>query len=226
VLAPSAIAFSPEHPVPTEMDAEDIRRAAAAFAAAAQRALAANFDVVEIHGAHGYLLHSFLSPLTNARTDQYGGTFDNRIRLLCETCEAVRRIWPEDRPLFVRLSVTDWHDDGWQLEDSVALARRLKLFGVDLIDCSSGGILPGVRIPAGPGYQTGFAERLRREAEIATCAVGMITAPEQADTIVRTGQADLVMLAREFLRQPYWPLLAARSLGRNVEWAKQYERAR
>jgi 2,4-dienoyl-CoA reductase-like NADH-dependent reductase (Old Yellow Enzyme family) len=226
VLAPSALPFAPGHPQPRAMAAEDIAAVVAAFAAAAGRALAAGFDVIEVHAAHGYLLHEFLSPLANRRSDRYGGSFDNRIRLLCETCAVVRQVWPEDKSLFVRLSVTDWRDDGWHLEDSIALARRLKHLAVDLIDCSSGGIVPDVRIPAGPGYQAGFAERIRREAGIATCAVGMITAPAQADTIVRTGQADLVMMAREFLRQPYWPLRAARKLGRDIPWPKQYERAK
>lgn len=226
VLAPSAVPFAPDHPVPKAMTGEDIQAAVAAFQAAAERALAAGFDVTEIHAAHGYLLHEFLSPLTNARTDAYGGSFENRIRLLCEVCSAVRTVWPEAKPLFVRLSVTDWQEEGWQLEDSILLARRLKATGVDLLDCSSGGIIPHVRIPTGPGYQTGLAERIRVEAGISTCAVGMITSPQQADTIIRTGQADMVMLAREFLRQPYWPLHAARELGKEAPWPKQYERAK
>ncbi len=226
VLAPSALPFSPDHPTPKAADQHEIHEVVTSFGKAAERALEAGFDVIEIHAAHGYLLHEFLSPLTNTRTDSYGGRFDHRLQLLCQVCEAVRRGWPDEKPLFVRLSVTDWHDEGWRVEDTVELVRRLRPLGVDLIDCSSGGIVPQVRIPAGPGYQTGFAERVRREAGVPTCAVGMITSPQQADTIIRTGQADMVMLARELLRQPYWPLLAARELGRSAPWPKQYERAK
>ncbi len=226
VLAPSAIAFSPNHPVPTAMDDGQIRAAVRAFAAAAKRALQAGFDVLEIHAAHGYLLHEFLSPLTNRRDDRYGGSFENRIRLVCEVAEAVRGAWPEEKPLFIRISATDWLPDGWTIDESIELGRRLKPLGIDLVDCSSGGIAPQVKIPTGPGYQVEFAERIRREAQIATCAVGMITAPTQADTVIRSGQADMVMLAREFLRQPYWPLLAARELGRDAPWPQQYLRAK
>ncbi len=226
VLAPSAVPFSPAHPVPHAMDEGQIRAAVRAFADAAGRALQAGFDVVEIHAAHGYLLHEFLSPLANRRDDRYGGSFENRIRFVCEVAEAARGVWPEDKPLFIRISATDWHDDGWTPDESVALAQRLKSVGVDLVDCSSGGIVPHAQIPMGPGYQTEFAERIRREARIATCAVGMITAPAQADSIIRSGQADMVMLAREFLRQPNWPLLAGRKLGRDAPWPKQYLRAK
>ncbi len=226
VLAPSAIAFSPNHPVPTAMDDGQIRAAVRAFAAAAKRALQAGFDVLEIHAAHGYLLHEFLSPLTNRRDDRYGGSFENRIRLVCEVAEAVRGAWPEEKPLFIRISATDWLPDGWIIDESIELACRLKPLGIDLVDCSSGGIAPQVKIPTGPGYQVEFAERIRREAQIATCAVGMITAPTQADTVIRSGQADMVMLAREFLRQPYWPLLAARELGYYAPWPQQYLRAK
>ena len=185
----------------------------------------AGAKVVEIHAAHGYLLHSFLSPLSNQRTDEYGGSFANRIRFLCETVAAVRRVWPEKYPLFVRISSTDWTDGGWTVDDSVALAKELKSLGVDLIDCSSGGNVPNAKIPTGPGYQVPFAAQIRREAEIATGAVGMITAPEQADQIVRLGQADLVLMAREFLRHPYWPLNAARPLHQKISAPPQYGRA-
>ena len=181
--------------------------------------------MVEIHAAHGYLLHSFLSPLSNQRTDNYGGSLENRSRFLCETVTAVRAAWPEPYPLFVRISATDWTEGGWTGDDSVALARKLKSLGVDLIDCSSGGNVPGAAIPVGAGYQTPFAARIRAEAQIATGAVGMITAPEQADQIVRTGEADLVLMAREFLRHPYWPLNTARLLHQKPDAPAQYGRA-
>ena len=180
---------------------------------------------MEIHAAHGYLQHSFLSPLSNQRTDNYGGSLENRSRFLCETVTAVRAAWPERYPLFVRISSTDWTEGGWTGDDSVALARKLKSLGVDLIDCSSGGNVPSAAIPVGAGYQTPFAARLRAEAQIATGAVGMITAPEQADQIVRTGEADLVLMAREFLRHPYWPLNAARLLHQKPDAPAQYGRA-
>ena len=226
ILAPSAIAFGEGYQVPKAMDESDIRAVVSGFVAAAKRALAAGFDVIELHSAHGYLLHSFLSPLANQRTDRYGGSFENRIRLLCEVVAAVRGVWPEEKPLWVRVSCTDWNEGAWDTAQSVELARRLKPMGVDLIDCSSGGIAPNIKIPAGPGYQVEFSERIRREAEIATGAVGMITAAQQADTIVRSGQADVVILAREFLREPYFPLLAAKQLGREIAWPKRYERAK
>ena len=226
ILAPSAVAFGDGYQVPKAMDEQDIRSVVAAFAKAAKRVLRAGFDVIEIHAAHGYLLHSFLSPLANRRTDRYGGPFENRIRIVCEVAAAVRGAWPEDKPLFVRISATDWKEGGWDIAQSVELARKLKSLGVDLVDCSSGGIAPQIRIPTGPGYQVEFAERIRREAQIATAAVGMITSAQQADTIVRSGQADLVVMAREFLRQPYFPLLAAKQLGHEITWPKQYERAK
>ena len=192
---------------------------------AAGRAREAGFRVIEIHAAHGYLLSEFLSPLANHRTDEYGGSFENRIRLLLEVVSAIRGSWPERAPLFVRISATDWVEGGWTLDDSVDLAKHLKNSGVDLVDCSSGGNVPPARIPVGPGYQTPFAERIRREARILTGAVGMITAPAQADHIIRTGQADVAIIAREFLRDPYWPLRAARELGYPVPWPVQYVRA-
>ena len=193
--------------------------------AAAARAREAGFRVLEIHAAHGYLLSEFLSPLANRRTDEYGGSLENRIRLLLEVVRAIRGAWPQSAPLFVRISATDWTEGGWTLDDSVVLAGHLKDSGVDLVDCSSGGNVPPSRIPVGPGYQTPFAERIRREAKILTGAVGMITAPAQADHIIRTGQADVVLMAREFLRDPYWPLRAARELGYPLPWPVQYVRA-
>jgi 2,4-dienoyl-CoA reductase-like NADH-dependent reductase (Old Yellow Enzyme family) len=212
--------------VPEALDTAGLLRVVRAFSEAAERARAAGFRQVEVHAAHGYLLHEFLSPLANQRTDRYGGTFDNRVRLTREVVRAVRERWPEDLPLFVRISATDWVEGGWTLEDSVALAKLLKQDGADLIDCSSGAIVPGVKIPAGPGYQTPFAERIRRESGIATGAVGFIRSALQAEHILRTEQADLVILARELLRDPYWPLHAARELKAEVPWPPQYERAR
>jgi 2,4-dienoyl-CoA reductase-like NADH-dependent reductase (Old Yellow Enzyme family) len=225
VAAPSAIAFNDKYAKPHELDEAGIAEVTAAFAAAARRALAAGFDVVELHSAHGYLLHEFLSPHSNQRTDAYGGSFANRIRLPVETVDAVREVWPEQLPLFVRISATDWTEGGWEIEQSVALARVLKEHGVDLIDCSSGGNVSGATIPTGPGYQVPFAERIRSEAGIATGAVGQITSAPQADQIVRTGQADMVLLARQMLRDPYWPLHAADELGEAVTWPPQYLRA-
>jgi 2,4-dienoyl-CoA reductase-like NADH-dependent reductase (Old Yellow Enzyme family) len=226
IFGASAVAFTEGYQTPRELGRSEIATVVAAFAAAAQRAQAAGARVIELHGAHGYLLHSFLSPLSNHRTDEYGGSFANRIRLLCEVVDAVRKIWPERYPLFLRISATDWVEGGWTVEESVALAQILKSHGVDLIDCSSGGNTADARIPAGAGYQVSFAERIRREAGIHTGAVGMITEPAQADQIIRSGQADVVFLARQLLREPYWPLLAARSLGREIAWPPQYERAK
>jgi 2,4-dienoyl-CoA reductase-like NADH-dependent reductase (Old Yellow Enzyme family) len=226
LFAPSAVPFRPEDPVPDALDEKGIARIVNAFAAAAERALRAGFRVLELHAAHGYLLHEFLSPLSNQRGDRYGGSFDNRIRALLETVRAVRAKWPERLPLFVRISATDYAQGGWDVEQSVELAKRLGPEGVDLIDCSSGGLVPGVKISAGPGYQAQFAERIRREARIKTGAVGMIRAPDQADHLLRSGQADLVILARQMLRDPYWPLTAARALGVQVPWPVQYDRAR
>ncbi len=225
IFGPSAEAFEPGDQVPQELDHNGIDRIIAAFAKAAERALQAGAKVVEIHAAHGYLLHEFYSPLSNQRTDEYGGSFENRIRLLCRVTEEVRKVWPEKFPLFVRISSTDWMDDGWTGEDSVALARKLKTLGVDLIDCSSGGNVPNANIPTGAGYQLSFAEKIRSEAEIATGAVGLITAPEQADQIIRAGHADLVLMAREFLRHPYWPLNSAKQLHQKIEPPVQYGRA-
>jgi 2,4-dienoyl-CoA reductase-like NADH-dependent reductase (Old Yellow Enzyme family) len=225
IWAPSALPFGPASAVPQALGVEQIRALASAFAAAAQRAHAAGFQVAEVHAAHGYLLHQFLSPLTNRRTDTYGGPFENRTRAVREVVAAVRQVWPEELPLFIRISATDWAEGGWDLEQSVALARLLKPLGVDLVDCSSGGLLPDVRIPVAPGYQVPFAERLRREAGVATAAVGLIREPAQAEQIVRQGQADLVLLGRQMLREPYWPQRAARELGAPVPHPIQYARA-
>jgi len=223
----SAIPFADGYPTPTELSTAGVGGTVDAFRAAAVRSDAAGFDVIELHAAHGYLLHSFLSPLSNQRTDHYGGSFDNRIRLLLETAQATRTVWPDEKPLFVRISCTDWVDGGWTIEESVELARRLKDVGADLIDCSSGGSAPTATVPVGAGYQTPFAERIRREANIPTAAVGMITQPMQADEIVRNARADLVLLARELLRDPQWPLHAAQLLRKTtVELVPpQYARA-
>jgi 2,4-dienoyl-CoA reductase-like NADH-dependent reductase (Old Yellow Enzyme family) len=226
VRGPSPVAFSRSAPVPESLDSSGIREVVAAFRAAAVRAREAGFRTIELHAAHGYLLHEFLSPLSNQRTDAYGGSFENRVRLTVEVVDAVRSVWPEDCPLFVRLSCTDWTPGGWDIEQSVRLAALLHPLGVDLIDCSSGGNVAGAVIPLSPGYQVGFAEQIRRDARIPTAAVGLITSPTQADAIVRDGQADLVFLARELLRDPYWPLHAAKALGTTVTWPVQYERAR
>jgi 2,4-dienoyl-CoA reductase-like NADH-dependent reductase (Old Yellow Enzyme family) len=225
VVAPSPLAFSEDYAVPRPLAEDGIQDVVSAFAAATRRACEAGFRVVEVHAAHGYLLHQFLSPLSNRRRDRYGGSFENRTRLLREVIQAVRGVWPEDCPLFVRISATDWADGGWDLEQSIALARELGPLGVDLIDCSSGGNLPQAKIPIGPGYQTPFAERIRRETGMLTGAIGLLTAPVQADHIIRTGQADLVLLARQMLRDPYWPLRAARKLGHAAPWPVQYVRA-
>jgi 2,4-dienoyl-CoA reductase-like NADH-dependent reductase (Old Yellow Enzyme family) len=226
VVAPSALPFSSTYPQPQALTLDDIRGIVAMFAAAAQRALTAGFDLIEVHAAHGYLIHQFLSPLSNERTDSYGGSFTNRIRFGREVVQAVRQVWPDHLPLFVRISATDWVEDGWDIEQSIAFAQHLAEDGVDLIDVSSGGTVPKAEIPVGPGYQVPFAERIRKEANVCTAAVGMITEPEQADAIVRHGQADMVALAREELRNPYWPLHAAQILGHDITWPPQYERAK
>jgi 2,4-dienoyl-CoA reductase-like NADH-dependent reductase (Old Yellow Enzyme family) len=225
IVAPSHLPFAEGDGVPTALDADGIRAVVAQFAAAAARAREAGFRVLEVHAAHGYLLHQFLSPLSNRRGDAYGGGFDNRIRLVREVLEAVRRQWPERLPLLLRLSATDWVEGGWDLEQTVDLCRGLAEVGVDLVDVSSGGLVRDARIPAGPGFQAAFAARIRREAGIPTAAVGLITSPQQADHVVRSGQADLVMLGREILRNPYWPLQAAQALGQSTGWPRQYLRA-
>ena len=224
-VAPSAIPFSEKDPVPRALDDQGIRDVIRAFAEASRRLLETGGKIAELHAAHGYLLHQFLSPLSNHRTDVYGGSFDNRTRLLREVVQAVRKIWPDNLPLFVRISATDWVEGGWDIEQSVELARQLKPLGVDLMDCSSGALVPHAKIPVGPGFQVPFAERIRREADIQTAAVGMITDSAQADQIIRNRQADLVLLGREFLRNPYWPLLTARNLKQEVTAPVQYRRA-
>jgi 2,4-dienoyl-CoA reductase-like NADH-dependent reductase (Old Yellow Enzyme family) len=225
-VAPSPLAFADGYPAPRELPVAEIDGIRGYFAAAARRAVEAGFEVVELHMAHGYLLHQFLSPLTNKRTDAYGGSPENRMRLPLEVAREVRAAWPEHLPLFVRISATDWVEGGWNLEGSVELARGFKDAGVDLVDCSSGGIVPGARIPLGPGYQTPFAAAIRRDAGVATGAVGMITQPVQAEQIVATAQADAVLLAREMLRDPYWPLRAAHVLDAEAPWPAQYLRAK
>ena len=223
--APSAVPFRDGEPAPAALDKAGIDAIVKSFAAAAQRALTAGFELVEIHGAHGYLINEFLSPLANLRTDEYGGEFENRIRLLVEVIEAVRGVWPERLPVWLRISATDWKEGGWTLDDSVRLAAKLRTRGVDLIDCSSGGLAADAKIQPGPGYQAPFAERIRKETGILTGAVGMITEPQQAEQIIASGQADVVLLAREFLRDPYWPLHAARTLGEELDPPVQYARA-
>ena len=225
VVAPSAVPFSEKHAVPLELDAAGIGAIVAGFVEATKRARAAGFSAVEIHGAHGYLLHQFLSPIANRRTDAYGGSFDNRTRLLIEVVDAVRGVWPEHLPLLVRLSATDWVEGGWMPEETVELCRILKTRGVDLINVSTAGMTPNAKIPVGPGFQTEFAEQVRRGAGIPTAAVGLITSPAQADHIIRSGQADLVLLGREILRNPYWPLEAAQELGHIAAWPPQYLRS-
>ncbi|NBA95421.1 NADH:flavin oxidoreductase/NADH oxidase [Pseudomonas sp. R5(2019)] len=225
-VGPSKIAFDPEHTAPTELTEAHIQEVIQAFVDSAKRALVAGFKVVEVHAAHGYLLHQFLSPLSNQRRDAYGSCFENRIRLTLQVTEAVRAVWPEELPVFVRLSATDWVEDGWNPDETVELARRLKALGVDLIDVSSGGTSVKAEIPVGPGYQTQFAEKIRKESGIATGTVGMITEPAQAEHILRTGQADIILLARELLRDPYWALHADDDLGgHKAVWPAQYQRA-
>ena len=223
--APSAIAFGECDRVPLDVDFNEIQRIILAFKTAAKRALLAGYKVVEIHSAHGYLLHEFLSPITNHRTDQYGGSFENRIRLLLEVVDAVQSEWPENLPLFVRISATDWVEDGWDPEQATQLAAILKDKGVDLIDCSSGGLLPNAKIPLAPGYQVPFAEKIRKETGILTGAVGLITEAHQAEDILQKGQADLIILARVALREPYFALNAAKELDVQIDWPVQYERA-
>jgi 2,4-dienoyl-CoA reductase-like NADH-dependent reductase (Old Yellow Enzyme family) len=224
-VAPSALAFG-NYPVPLEMTAQDIERVTREFEEAARRSLEAGFEVAELHMAHGYLLHEFLSPLSNRREDEFGGSLEGRMRFPLRVAEAVRRVWPERLPLFVRISATDWVEGGWDIEQSVELSRRLREAGVDLIDCSSGGLVPGAKITVGPGYQVPFAARVREEAGVATGAVGMITDAHQAEEIISRGRADAVFLARAMLRDPYWALHAAKTLGADIPWPVQYERAK
>ncbi|RSK42621.1 NADH:flavin oxidoreductase/NADH oxidase [Hymenobacter perfusus] len=225
-VAPSALAFSPEETAPDALDAAGIEAVIEAFRLGARRSVAAGFEVLEIHAAHGYLLHQFLSPLSNQRTDQYGGSFENRSRLLLEVVAATRAEMPDHLPLWVRVSATDWTENGWTAEDTVQLAAILKDNGVDLLDCSTGGNVPKADIPVGPGYQVPFAEQVRRETGLPTGAVGLITEAQQAEDILTSGQADVVLLARESLRDAYFPLHAAHELGADVAWPPQYERAK
>jgi len=228
-IGPSAVPFNPEFNTPHALTKEEIAEVVASFAAATKRAVKAGFEVIELHAAHGYLLHEFLSPISNQREDEYGGSLENRFRFIVEVVGAVRQEWPAEFPLIVRVSATDWLDNepqSWKLADTVALARVLRQHGVDMIDVSSGGNSPAQKIILGPGYQVPFAEEIRRESGIMTAAVGMITEAEQADTIVRSGQADMVALARELLRDPYWPLHAAKILGHDIRWPDQYLRAK
>jgi 2,4-dienoyl-CoA reductase-like NADH-dependent reductase (Old Yellow Enzyme family) len=224
-VGPSPIPFNDDDPLPQPLDEDGIAGIVAAFEAAARRALSAGFRVIEIHSAHGYLLHQFLSPLSNHRTDQFGGSLENRMRLVLAVAAAVRAIVPDELPLFVRISATDWADGGWDIEQSIVLARRLKEQGVDLIDVSSGALVPKVRIPLGPGYQVPLARRIRQEASIRTAAVGQITEAPQAEEIIHSGAADLVFLARELLREPYWAHKAYHSLGAVATWPFQYDHA-
>jgi 2,4-dienoyl-CoA reductase-like NADH-dependent reductase (Old Yellow Enzyme family) len=225
-IAPSALPFGGDLPkIPRAMTEADILRVQDAFVATAKRALAAGFNWLELHAAHGYLFNEFLSPLANHRTDKYGGSFENRIRMLLDTARSVRKIWPDKLPLAVRISAIDWMPDGWQIEDSIALAKLLKAEGVDLMDCSSGGVVPDAKITVKPGYQVPFAEKILHGANIATAAVGFITDPKQADDILRNGQADLVLLARQMLVDPYWPAHAAKTLGYKLMPPNQYARA-
>jgi 2,4-dienoyl-CoA reductase-like NADH-dependent reductase (Old Yellow Enzyme family) len=225
-IAPSPIAFAPGYPTPREMIPADIDAVVEQFSAAARRALQAGFQVVELHMAHGYLLHEFLSPLSNHRTDDFGGSLANRMRVPLRVAGVVREIWPQDWPVFVRISASDWKEGGWDLPQSIELSKALGKIGIDLIDCSSGGTAHDAKIPSEPGYQVPFAEAIRRESKIATGAVGLITNAVQAEEIIVGEKADVVFLARQMLRDPYWPLHAAKELGADVPWPKQYDRAK
>ncbi len=225
-VAPSPVPFKENDPQPIALSTNDIASLVEKFSAAAKRAVAAGFKIVEIHAAHGYLINEFLSPASNLRTDEYGGSFENRIRFLVEIVDSVKQVWPSDYPLFVRISASEWSDKGWTIEDSVKLAVILKEKGVDVIDCSSGGNIAGVKINIGPLYQTPFAEQIKKQAGILTGAVGLITTAEQCEQIIAEGKADLVFLARQLLRDPYFPLHAAKELGADIKWPVQYERAK
>jgi 2,4-dienoyl-CoA reductase-like NADH-dependent reductase (Old Yellow Enzyme family) len=225
-VSASAIPFTETEEPPVALNKSGIQKVLDDFASAAARALEAGYKVVEIHSAHGYLINQFLSPFSNTRDDEYGGSFENRIRLLIEITTAVQEAWPANLPLFVRISSTDWADGGWDIDQSVRLSAVLKNLGVDLIDCSSGGTLPHAKIPLAPGYQVPFAERIRKETGILTGAVGMITTAQQAEEILAKGQADMILLARELLRDPYFPLHASHALGEDIQWPSQYERAK
>lgn len=225
-IAPSAISFAENFPQPKEMTIDDIKKVKDEFIKAAQISIEAGFQLIEIHMAHGYLIHQFLSPLSNKRTDDYGGSLENRVRFAIEVAKEIRNNIPESIPLFVRLSCTDWVENGWDIEQSIYLSKELKNVGVDLIDCSSGGNVIDAKIPAGFGYQIPFSETIKKEANIFTGGIGFITSPEQAETIIRTHQSDIVLLAREMLRNPYWALHAAKKLNVEIDWPKQYLRAK
>jgi 2,4-dienoyl-CoA reductase-like NADH-dependent reductase (Old Yellow Enzyme family) len=225
-IAPSPMPFAPDHPMPREATKTDLEEIQRQFTDAVKRAKSAGFQIVEIHMAHGYLLHEFLSPLSNHRKDEYGGSLENRMRFPLSVARAARELWPKDLPLFARISATDWVEGGWDLAQSVELCKRLKDIGVDLVDCSSGGTVPYAVVPAGPGFQTPFATAIRKEVEIATATVGFITDPVQAEQIIATDLADAVVLARELLRDPYWPLHAAKALKDDITWPNQYLRAK
>lgn len=225
-VAPTSVAFNIEDDVPKALDSNEILKVIDDFKAAAQRSLSAGYKIVEIHAAHGYLIHQFLSPLSNHRIDNYGGSFENRIRLLLEIVKAIQTVWPQKLPLFVRISATDWAEGGWNIDEAVKLSAILKNAGVDLIDCSSGGLVPYAKIPWRPGYQVAFAERIKKEAGILTSAVGLITEVQQAEHILKKGEADLILLGRESLREPYFALKAAADLGDDVTWPLQYQRAK
>lgn len=225
-VAPSAIPFNETDVLPHALTLDEIATLVNAFTAAADRALQAGYRVAEIHAAHGYLINEFLSPLSNDRNDSYGGDFNNRIRFLLEVIEGVQTVWPSSLPLFVRISASDWMENGWTIDDSVRLAKILKDKGIDLVDCSSGGVVPHAKITAGPGYQVPFAAAIKKQAGIATGAVGIITGAEQAESILQAGDADLIIIAREFLRDPYFPLHAAKTLGVDIAWPLQYARAK
>jgi 2,4-dienoyl-CoA reductase-like NADH-dependent reductase (Old Yellow Enzyme family) len=224
-VAPSAVAYSENYAMPRALSVEEIRGVVDAFGHAAQRAMEAGFRIIEIHAAHGYLLHEFFSPLSNFRTDEYGGSFENRTRVAREVVTAIRKQMPERLPLFIRISATDWKDGGWDVDQSVELAKQLKHLGVDLVDCSSSGLVQDQKIIAGPGFQVPFAERIRRDAGVMTSAVGLIETKEQVAEILANNKADFVFMAREFLRDPYWPLRAARELKQTISWPVQYQRA-
>jgi 2,4-dienoyl-CoA reductase-like NADH-dependent reductase (Old Yellow Enzyme family) len=225
-LAPSAIAFSSDYPNPKAMDEKDISQLVSDFEKSTQYALAAGFEVVEVHMAHGYLLHEFLSPLTNQRQDEYGGSLENRMRLPLKIAETVRKFWPEHLPVFVRISATDWVEGGWDLPQSISFCKKLKELRIDFIDVSTGGTVPDAKIPVAPGFQVPFAKSVRKEVGILTGAVGLITEAKQAEDILVSGSADAVLIAREFLRDPYFPLHAAKTLGVDLAWPKQYERGK
>ena len=225
VLGPDDQPYSDTYPKPTAMTTDDIQKVVSDFAAATRRAVIAGFDVVEVHAAHGYLLHQFLSPLSNSRSDDYGGSFENRVRLTLEVCQAVREAFPSHLPVFVRVSASDWVEGGWTPDETVALTRLLMDLGIDVLDVSSGGLSAAQKIEVGPGYQLPFAERIKKETGVTTMAVGLITEPQQAETLLECGQADLVALARELLRDPHWPQRAAHELGTEIDVPSQYARA-